>query len=113
MRVSSERLLGDTHQFADILAPDLASGRLLGHEGDAVELREEVVEAFHACAQRQVGAVQAGLDVEPATRGGEGEAASQLLTPRQVKTLHMRRTIRVAHACVSAVNRSRRRETAG
>lgn len=61
---------GSTHQLANILAPDLAGGRLFGHEGDAVELREEVVQTFHAGSQRQVGAVQAGLDVEPAAHGG-------------------------------------------
>lgn len=93
--------MSDTHQFADILVPDLAGGRLLGHEGDAVELREEDVQAFHACAQRQVGAVQAGLDVEPAAQGEKRRrecVRPPRLAPPQVKTLHMRR-IRVAHAC--------------
>lgn len=83
-----QRVSGDTHQFADILAPDLAGGRLLRHEGDAVELREEVVQTLHAGAQRQVGAVQAGLDVEPATQGEKQRCEGgrpQCVTPRQRK----------------------------
>lgn len=59
---------GDSHQFADILAPDLAGARLFRHEGDTIELREEDVQAFHAGTQRQIWTVQAGFDVKPATQ---------------------------------------------
>lgn len=53
------------HQFADVFAPHFSSSGVLGHEGDAVQLREKVVQTLHACAERQVGTVQTGLDVVP------------------------------------------------
>lgn len=57
---------GDTYQFADILAPDLAGAGLFGHEGHTVQLREEVVQTLHAGPQRKIRAVQTGLYVVPA-----------------------------------------------
>lgn len=61
----------DTYQFVDILAPDLASVGLFGHEGHAVQLREEVVQTVHTGPQRQIRAVQTGLYVVPAGRKTE------------------------------------------
>lgn len=63
------------YQFADVLTPHLSSTGLLGHEGDAVELREEVVQTLHTGSQRQVRTVQTGLDVVP---DGETTATRQL-----------------------------------
>ena len=57
----------DPHQFADIIAPHLSSTGGFRHEGDTVELREEVVQALHAVPQGQVWSVQTGLNVVPAT----------------------------------------------
>lgn len=57
----------DTNQFANILAPDLTSTGLFGHEGHAVQLREEIVQTLHTSPQGQVRAVQTGLYVVPAT----------------------------------------------
>lgn len=55
-----------SYQFADILAPDLSSSGLFRHEGDAVQLREEIVQTLHTGTKRQVGTVQTGLYVVPA-----------------------------------------------
>lgn len=54
------------YQFADILAPDLSSAGVFGHEGHTVQLREEVVQTLHTGAQRQIRTVQTGLYVVPA-----------------------------------------------
>lgn len=54
-----------SYQLADVLAPHLSSAGMFRHEGDAVQLREEVVQALHAGTKRQVGAVQTGLYVVP------------------------------------------------
>lgn len=55
----------EPHQFADVVAPDLSCTRVFGHEGDAVELREEVIQALHTGTQGEVGTVQTGLYVVP------------------------------------------------
>jgi len=38
---------------------------MLRHEGDAVQLREKVVQTLHTGTKRKVGTVQAGLYVVP------------------------------------------------
>lgn len=59
------KFVSKSHQFADVLAPHLSSTGMFRHEGDAVQLREEVVQTLHAGTKRQVGTVQTGLYVVP------------------------------------------------
>lgn len=57
--------MSKSHQFADILTPHLSSAGMFRHEGDTVQLGEEVVQTLHAGTKRQVGTVQTGLYVVP------------------------------------------------
>lgn len=65
---------GAAHQFAHVLGPHLAGRRLLHTERDPQQPAEQHVQAVHAGAQREEGAVGAGL------HAGPGESA---LSPRR------------------------------